>query len=231
MKTKILTKEALFYSKGFREDLQALFDLDDKKFEMIVDWLKQITKFSQIGDPDELIEISRTTKLSIDDISKCFRANIFIALKGADEKVSTEDIINDIVDANIMSPEDPINRIRLLNSYLQKIVFEKVKKTQPKLPLKYIKKINTKCIFISEFESVFDITENKPETYKPIINSVHPAITLELNFEDEENAPLGILLNQEDLVKLIKWLELSKIELSIASKIIPNKLLIMEDGA
>lgn len=231
MKSGLLTKDAVFYAKDFRADLEFIARLDEKSFETITNWMKGLTKFSQAVDSDDLIEISRVTRLPIDDIAKALKPIIWLATTLAQEKANIDDVVADMVEERILDTPDLASRVRVLTTHFASLAAEREKLIPPRIPLKHIERIRTRCIFVSEFESSFDISKDTPGTYHPQLRSIHPAATLELTFRGGSDEKVGVLLNLEDLATLIKWLHLAEVELRAAAKIIPDKYLVIDKGA
>jgi hypothetical protein len=229
MKTEVLAKEVSFYSKDFKDDITTILSIEQITFNKIIEWLKQIKKLSQVVSTEEFVDLSRIINMPIEDIQRVFRPTTLIAYSAANYRTNPDDLIDDMVEDKILSEEALIKRVKLICSYIFPIVSDKIKKTAPKVPLRYINEITSRCIIISDLGDSFNVEKDKTNTYIPKLESLHPAITLKLTFKDKSDKPIGMVLSLDDIKRLKKWLDLSEIELNHVSKQLPTNLVIIDE--
>lgn len=231
MKTDLLTKEATFYAKGFRNDLQSLVKFDQKHLDAIAEGINKLSDLDESMEPDKLINISRDTDIPIDELTKLLRPITWLAIKAAENKLTLSDIVEDMREAKIIKSSDEANIIIKIGSNVFELAKQKHKEVEPTLPLKYIKSMRANCIFIPEFDREFSLEENTVENYKPKVEGLYPVVSLKLSFRDDAEDTIGIVLNKKELEQFKKVLEFAEIQLDVACKSMPTDILVTEKGA
>lgn len=215
MKTNAISENPAFLQEAFRDDINALGQLDATAIQGLTQWLNEAKDYRELEDDKRWTTLAVTLRQSIDEVRKCFRPVRFMAAVSVEDRIPVPDLLDDLVEVGAIEGTDTGLREALTN--LLEPVVGLMKKaydeTAPSLPLLRIKGLGSRCAAVYEFENEFNTKTDAPDTYQPRIKKPFPVATLKLTFRDDAHKPIGISLSEEDLDAFITWLELTREQL------------------
>ena len=229
MRTKLLTEVPALLEEGFKKDLDALAALDDQLFEKVVAWAVGRETIRDLMNRGLLADFATNTGLDLESIESSMRSVVWLALTASKFKASLPDVVDDLVEAKIIRSHGLAARMKRVGEHISRLAAESLRRTPPALPLKYIRSISTRCIFVADIPVSFSIATDKPESYAPNVSAMHPIVSLKLKFGDDTD--IGIALDLEDIGILRSWLALAESEIRTVAKLLPENLVILNPGA
>jgi hypothetical protein len=230
MITNVLTSKPAFFANDFRSDLKYIESLKPELVTIIVDWFKTAESIEFVIRRNNWINILQKTGLSIEEIERIIKPNYWITTACYDNQVNIDDFILDLKEAGILHDSLAssvfMEKLKNLAQALYSLLSQKKSRKAPTLPLRYLRDITTRCIFISEFQRDFDFDSVKSSEFTPQLKALHPAITFQLAFDDIDHEDIGIIMDRNQITKLKKTIEHAEIELINAEKILPNEYLL-----
>ncbi len=211
MKLEALKENTDFFKKAFREDIQRLGKLPQEKVNEVTEFLLSLEDYQQLNDEEKWTDLSASFEEPLDEVLKYLRPIQFIAHVATDEKCSAKDVVSGLCELGVI-PSDWSTTFLALCDPVHKLIVKAKEKVAPRLPLLKLKSISTRCFLISEFDEEFSTEKHDPAKYAPGISRLYPASTIRLSFYGDNQSPIGIQMSNNDLDTLIKWLQLTRVQ-------------------
>lgn len=208
------TKHPGFLKEDFRNEMGQLVATEEETVSVLLEHIRAHADYEALVDEKSWVQLAEKTKMSIDDLQGLFRPLRYMTMAAIREQRQPEDIVACLSEKGIVESFTPDIRQRTANlmAALRPALAAAYEETPPRLPGLRIKSMSSSANLISEFENEFDISVDDPESYAPQIRRAYAYTTLRLAFRDDEHDPLTIVLAEDQLKDLVRWLQLAEVQ-------------------